>query len=95
MPRSDSGRAAARGGLQEVPGTIIQALRAEFQNFVHETRGLRFPNTRSHHPGAGRASARPSSAEEGSKSVQFPVPLCKGGRRGFRGRGRAEFGTPS
>ena len=31
-----------------------------------------FLNPQSHHPGAGRASACPSSAEEGSNNVQFP-----------------------
>ncbi len=32
-----------------------------------------FGKGRSHHPGAGCASARSSSAEEGSQNVQFPV----------------------
>ncbi|MCI0622985.1 MAG: hypothetical protein L0387_15225, partial [Acidobacteria bacterium] len=31
-----------------------------------------FRKDRSHHPGAGCASARPSSAEEGSQNVQSP-----------------------
>ncbi|MCI0624855.1 MAG: hypothetical protein L0387_24985, partial [Acidobacteria bacterium] len=32
-----------------------------------------FRKDRSHHPGAGCASARPSSAEEGSQKVQSPI----------------------
>ncbi len=74
MPRSDSGRAAARGGLQEV-------LDPSFRSFVLSSGILRTKrvvgavlNRRLHHPGAGRASARPSSAEEGSKNV--PGALC-------------------
>jgi hypothetical protein len=68
VPRSDSNRAPTavgkrhKRGLREVQVSIIQALRAAFQNFGHETRVWTFLNRRSHHPGAGRASARPSSA---------------------------------
>ena len=37
-----------------------------------------FLNRRSHHPGAGCASARPSSAEEGTQNVQSPDSRLRG-----------------
>ncbi len=65
MPRSDSGRTAARGW--SAGGARKHHPGAEFQNSGHETRVWSFLDQRSHHAGAGRASTGPSSAEEGSK----------------------------
>ena len=56
MPRSDSGRAAARGGLNDVPKTLFRDDRSH-----HPGAGVGPPS---------RACARPSSAEEGSKKVE-------------------------
>ena len=67
MPRSGAG--VVCGSCQEasfrrfVPSFRILGTKREFGAFL---------NRRSHHPGAGRASALPSSAEEGSKNVQSP-----------------------
>ena len=59
--------------------------KASFARFVPSFRILdtkrmfgAFLNRRSHHPGAGCASARPSSAEEGTQNVQFPDPAKAG-----------------
>ena len=71
MPRSDSGRVAARGWSKGrswnhrcfVPNSRISGPKRVVGDFL---------NGRSHHPGAGRASARPSSAEDGTKNIQCP-----------------------
>ena len=67
-----------RSGTGVVCGKFLES---SFRRFVPSSRTLgtkrvvgAFFNRRSHHPGAGRASARPSSAEAGSKNVQFPAP---------------------
>jgi hypothetical protein len=59
--------------------------KASFERFVPSFRILdtkrmfgAFLNRRSHHPGAGCASARPSSAEEGTQNVQSPVQPRRG-----------------
>ncbi len=46
---------------------IIRPFRVEDAPLRHETFDWRFPQVRSHHPGAGCVSTRPSSAEKGSK----------------------------
>ena len=61
MTRSGTG-----GGLQDVAHSGASSV----SNLRHETLVGGFLHRRSHHPGAGRASACPSSAEEGSKNVQ-------------------------
>ena len=76
---SDSGRAAALGWLREMPGSIIQALRAEFWNFGHETRVWGFPQPTIAPPRRWRpASARPSSAEGGAKCPSSTRRLAPG-----------------
>ena len=70
MPRSDSGRAEARGWSEGL--TEHHHLAGLCQ--LHETLRCGFPNPMSHHPGSGvglssSASARPSSAEEGNNSI--------------------------
>ncbi len=43
MPRSDSGRAVARGGLRDALRTVIQAFRIKEEPLRHETFDWRFP----------------------------------------------------
>ena len=62
MPRSGAG--VVCGKCQEASfGRFVPSFR------ILDTKNVfgAFLNPRSHHPGSGRASARPSSAEEGSK----------------------------
>ncbi len=59
MPRSDGGRAAARGGLKQAPKTTIQALRTKFENRGHETCPWSFPQPRIAPPRHWRGTAVP------------------------------------
>jgi hypothetical protein len=57
--------------VRDTSRTVIQAFRIQEEPLPHETSIEGFRTSRSHHPGAGCAIARPSSAEEGNQNVQI------------------------
>jgi hypothetical protein len=81
VPRSDSGRAAARGGLWEVEANATSQFRAKFR-IIDTKRSWGPPEPTVAPPRRWRASARPSSAEEGSRNIYHPQ------KRALRGRFR-------
>ena len=75
MPRSDGGRAAARGWSAGGARKRHSGASCRVSEFWARNASLELSlDRRSHHPGAGRSSAGPSSAEEGNKMPNLHIP---------------------